>query len=251
MIADSTSADVSPRPTSSINAASAVPNDVGACDSNCRNVSSVRSHQVREPSGARSSRSGSTSGKIAAANPTSINNCAASLARATPSMPRISCAIRSGLTTVTCAAAACNRRSRRRFEFEAEYGRHPHGPHHAELVFVETSRGVADGADDAALDVVAPADVVDHAILRRVEEQRVHREVAASGVFFGVGKLDRVGPTTVAILGIAAKGRHFDVARLLRRRCTAITPNASPIANVRRSPNSARTCSGRAFVATS
>ena len=62
-----------------------------------------------------------------------------------------------------------------------------------QLVFGEALARLADRADDAARQVVAAADKIDHAIFQRIVEQPIDREVAAQGVGFRRAELDAVG----------------------------------------------------------
>ena len=58
-------------------------------------------------------------------------------------------------------------------------------PQHAHRIFDEPHRGVADAADQPALEIVEPADVVDDRERADVVEERVHGEVAAERVLLG------------------------------------------------------------------
>ena len=130
---------------------------------------------------------------------------------------------------------------------EVEARGEAHRAQHAELVLVEAGRGIADRAHDAAREIVAAADVVDDAVLDRVEEHAVDGEIPARRVLLGVAERDRHGMARVEVDAVAAEGRDLDaiVARRHRaRRRTARRPAGCP----RRAP--ARASAG-ALVATS
>ena len=140
---------------------------------------------------------------------------------------------------------------RGRLDREVERGGEAHGAEHAELVFGETQARVADGADQLALEVVVAADVIDDFVGDRIEEQAVDREVAALGVVLGVGEGTLSGWRPSLYVGVGAEGGDFDLALLPRGPSTVITPNAAPMASVRRRPKRSRISSGVALVATS
>src|SRR5580658_4442686 len=55
-----------------------------------------------------------------------------------------------------------NRSQRSRFDLESEPGGETHGAQEAELVFLKASRGLADGAEYAGVEVCEAADVIQH-----------------------------------------------------------------------------------------
>ncbi len=74
---------------------------------------------------------------------------------------------------------------------EAELGGKPHRPQHPHRVFLETDLRIADGADDAGVEVGEAAGVVDDREIGDIVGKRVDGEVAAQGVLFG-GAVDVV-----------------------------------------------------------
>ncbi len=102
--------------------------------------------------------------------------------------------------------------ARGRIDLEAEHRGEPHGPQQPQLVFAEPGCRIADRSNNAAGQIVLPADEVDHLRSLGVVEQAVDREVAALGVVAGRAEGDGVGMSAVGILGIAAERGHLDLA---------------------------------------
>ena len=90
-------------------------------------------------------------------------------------MARISAAIRSMLTTVTCGAMASSAWRVALSSVKSERGRKPHGAQQPQLVFGESGLRVTDRPQNAPGQVVLPADIVDDGVLQRVEEHAVDR----------------------------------------------------------------------------
>lgn len=92
------------------------------------------------------------------------------------------------------------------------------GPQHTELVFCETQFWIVDGADGSGIEVIAPADVVEKAILQRVVDQWVQQhsvdgEVTALYVLARVaGEADFIRMAAVRVADIGAESRDFDKA---------------------------------------
>jgi hypothetical protein len=98
----------------------------------------------------------------------------------------------------------------------SEAGGEADGADHAQLVFAEAERGLADGADEAGAEIVAATDEVENFAGARIEEQGVDGEVAAADVFFGgAGEDDVVGMPAVGIAHIGAEGGHLDLQGIL------------------------------------
>jgi hypothetical protein len=102
------------------------------------------------------------------------------------------------------------------FNVEVETSGETNGAEGAEVVFFEPLVGIADGADDALVDVGQAVDVVDDVIARAVggeggvEEEGVDGEVSSLGVVLGVREGDVVGPTSIGVGPIGAEGGDFD-----------------------------------------
>ncbi len=93
----------------------------------------------------------------------------------------------------------------------AKAGGKAHGPKHAQLVLRESLMGLADRADDALLQVFAPAHVVEHFAGVGIEQKAVDGEVAALHVHAGVfGELDFIRMAAVRISAVTAEGRDFN-----------------------------------------
>ncbi len=94
---------------------------------------------------------------------------------------------------------------------EAEASRKTDGAEKAEMVFAKAKGGVANGADEAAGEIVAAANEVEDFAGEGIEEEAVDGEVAAGGVSGG-GSLegDAIGPAAVGVGVLAAIGGDFD-----------------------------------------
>ena len=108
-------------------------------------------------------------------------------------------------------------------QLEAELRGEAHGAHHPHGVFAEADVRVADGAQDAALEVLQPADVVDHVERLDVVKEPVDGEVAALGVLLGgaeevvLAAVEGAGAAVVlglGLVGLAAEGARLDLAVL-------------------------------------
>jgi hypothetical protein len=84
-------------------------------------------------------------------------------------------------------------------------GRQTDGAEHSQVIFRKTVEGVADGPDHPGGKVVAAADVVDHTVVKRIEEEAVDGKVAATGVFDLGSEDDRVGVPAVGVGPVGAK----------------------------------------------
>ena len=78
------------------------------------------------------------------------------------------------------------------------------------MVFREARFGIADGAEDARVEIGAAADVIADLAGGRIEEEGVDGEVAPEGVFAGVREGDGAGVTAVGIGRVGAVGGDFD-----------------------------------------
>ncbi len=107
-------------------------------------------------------------------------------------------------------------RERQRIDSKAKSRRKTHRPEHAQLVFLEALLGISDRANDARIQVGAPADKIQHVVaVQRIHEQSVDGEVAPLHVFFRrLGILHLVGMSAVGIDSIAAKRRHLNGMRM-------------------------------------
>lgn len=98
-----------------------------------------------------------------------------------------------------------------RFDFEFESGGEADGPEQAEVIFGEPGFGVADGANEFAVQVGLAVDVVDDGLGLGVVEEGVDGEVAAGGVFGGIGFEGYcLRVAAVGVGAIAAEGGDFD-----------------------------------------
>ena len=128
---------------------------------------------------------------------------------------------------------------------EIQRGREPHRPQHPQLVLGKAVGGMSDGPDMPGRQVHLPADEVDHPLAAGIVEQPVDGEVAARGVFLGraEGDAGRDGGRRCT----RRRGETWS-PRPCRPPCgptTEITPNAAPMATVRRRPNTSRISCGR------
>ena len=113
---------------------------------------------------------------------------------------------------------AANRINDRWIDRELE----PRGKHdraeHPHRVFAEAHVRIADAPDDACVQVVDAADVVDDREGRDVVEQRVDREVAAERVLFGRAERVVAVDQVIAIRRVARPPRRCGWQRVRRRR---------------------------------
>src|SRR4051812_29668878 len=79
------------------------------------------------------------------------------------------------------------------------------------MVLLESLLWIADRPNDSCLQILLPADVIDHAIVDRVEEQTVNGEVAALGVFLSRGEPHAGWMPAVVVRHIGAKSGDFDL----------------------------------------
>lgn len=107
---------------------------------------------------------------------------------------------------------------RARLDRKLQSRREPHRAQHAELVFFETLRGIADGAQKSCLQVISAAYKVQNAIFeavagficQRIQQQAVDGEVPAENVFARIGrKAHRIGAAAIAVHTVVAKGRNL------------------------------------------
>ncbi len=98
-----------------------------------------------------------------------------------------------------------------RFDLEPEPRRQADGPKQPQLVLAESRRGIADGTQDAPLQVLAAPDVVDQPVRQGIQEHAVDREVAPRRIELGRAEHDRLGPTAVNVGPIAAKRGDLDL----------------------------------------
>src|SRR5216683_3256248 len=94
----------------------------------------------------------------------------------------------------------------------SEAGGKAHGAQHAQLVFVEATMRVADGADYFLLEIVEPTDEIEHIFGLGIEQQSVDGKVAALDVKLSFGrKLHLVRMAAVRVSPVAAIGGDLDV----------------------------------------
>jgi hypothetical protein len=144
-----------------------------------------------------------------------------------------------------------NRRRGLGIDCHTELRSEPHGAEHAHRIFAEPGNGRADQPQPPKVDIGDAADVIPNRLGRRIEIERVDREIAAHGVL-GLRAVDIVGDEPTVLVGRivaglrGAKGRHLD---RLGSDVHVDEPEAAPMMKARR--KSGFTCSGRASVATS
>ena len=103
------------------------------------------------------------------------------------------------------------RRQSRRIDLVIEARRKTHGAEHTQFVLGKAAFGLADGAHDSGLQIVAPADKIQNLVCRRIEHHAVDREIPALHVFTGIfSKANLVGMTAIGVAHIRAKSRDLD-----------------------------------------
>src|ERR1051326_3115815 len=98
-------------------------------------------------------------------------------------------------------------------DLESETRGETDGAQHAEVIFVEAARGIADGANDSEAQVFETADIVDRRRfhVQGVEQKRVDGEVTAENVLSGVALEGDGGGGAPVVIGIIAEERSdFD-----------------------------------------
>ncbi len=160
------------------------------------------------------------------------------------------------------------------FDLEAEAGGEAHGAQHAQMVLFKALLGLADGADDAGVEVGEAADIIDDggaesfgkragfsvggqgsasegiaglALRQPDQQQAVDGEIAAADIFFGAGGVaDGVGMAAIGVGAIGAEGG--DLGDHLRcggaRSCDAAASHRRRPAP-RRSARRRQRCAGR------
>ena len=102
------------------------------------------------------------------------------------------------------------------FNSVTEAGGEAHGTEHAEFVFGETARRLANGANDFGGEVGATTDEIQDFAGVVAHEEAVDGEVAALDVFFGrVGINDLVGMAAIRVANVGAEGGYFDFEGIL------------------------------------
>ena len=78
------------------------------------------------------------------------------------------------------------------------------------LSSAKAPRGIADGADDARMQIFSAAHKVEDFAADRIEHHAVDGEIASGDVFAGVlAEADFIGMASVGVAEIAAEGRNF------------------------------------------
>src|SRR5947207_1130075 len=84
------------------------------------------------------------------------------------------------------------------------------------MVLLESVVGIADRTKHLILQVLLPADIVDHLVAtERIHEQSVDRKIPPLGVFLGVGEDDALGPAAVTVFQVCAEGCDLNDARAM------------------------------------
>ena len=71
------------------------------------------------------------------------------------------------------------------FNFKLQHGGEADRAQHAQPIFREALRGIADRADRFPFQIVAAADEIDHFVFHRIEKHSVDREIASPRIFLG------------------------------------------------------------------
>ena len=78
------------------------------------------------------------------------------------------------------------------------------------MIFAKPRLRISDGAYDASIEVRASANKIEHLIRRRIEQQRIDREVAPTHIRAWLRlEFHAFGMTSIEVLQIAAKCRDF------------------------------------------
>ncbi len=97
-------------------------------------------------------------------------------------------------------------------ETEGEAGGEADGAQHPEMILFEPREWVADGADNAAVEVVAAADEIDNNVGFGIEKESVDGEIAAQNVGLGAGlEADRLRSAAIEITAVGAKRTDLDM----------------------------------------
>ena len=102
-----------------------------------------------------------------------------------------------------------HRRLRGRLDRELQVAGKPNTAQQAELVLGEAVPGLADAANQVAVNVRAPAHKVEDLIRERVQKQAVDGKIAALRIFFGRAIPDRAGAAAIEIGFVATKRGDF------------------------------------------
>src|SRR5215471_6092969 len=79
-------------------------------------------------------------------------------------------------------------------------------PQHAQFVFRKSLAGIADSTDDFALQVFAPAHIVEHFLCERIKQQTIDGEVAALYIHSCLAaEFNLIRMTAVSVTAIAAE----------------------------------------------
>ena len=100
-------------------------------------------------------------------------------------------------------------------DFELEDGGETDCAQHPQAILAETARCVADGAQEAEVEVRATADEVDYLLCEWVVEHAVDGEVAALGILAGSGKRDGFGVAAIDVGAVGAEGGDFELPAVL------------------------------------
>ena len=103
-----------------------------------------------------------------------------------------------------------NRLPRFRIDHVAQPGSKADSAQNAQLVFFKPLQRVADRSNDPGLDVLAAADIIDHALLGWIVQEAVDREIAPQHILTRIGKRDTDRPPPVDVSLIGAKRGHFE-----------------------------------------
>src|ERR1700739_2634005 len=104
-----------------------------------------------------------------------------------------------------------------RFNVVTEASGKANRPEHTQLIFCKALLRLADGADDAGLQVSLATYEIKHFSRVVAHDQTIDREVAAGNIFLrfaGINNL--VGMTAIGITDVLPKGSHFDFAAVAR-----------------------------------
>ncbi len=101
-------------------------------------------------------------------------------------------------------------------EVESESCGESDGAESAKVILAEPLLWIADGTDEASMEVFLTINEIDDSALgsfggvERIEEEGVDGEIASVGIFLGIGEDDAVGSSGVGVGVIASEGGNFD-----------------------------------------
>src|SRR5690606_27994512 len=90
-------------------------------------------------------------------------------------------------------------------EFEIEPRREANRPQQPKFVLLHPGVGIADRANPAFVQIVKTADIVENAIINRIEKHPIDREIAALGILLGRREFNTTGMTTIPVISLGTE----------------------------------------------